>query len=276
MLLVDSSWRKVLGPRRISLLRVPMLWLLHLPAGLLVGGSLLIFQCLQISPSGGGELRCLAPKLFTPSGLPAGSTRQTGRVRLPPRLFRMLAIGVVPQDLGSQLRPAHDNSDVDDFWTLWSSGAESGLFRPFSGAGGPVSGGSQMYLGRGRLRIRKRGLGGRCVGGACSSRLHRVSQGDDVDVQSAQYFVYSSLAHVTTWSTHWRSWRISRRGVHRCVCYLCEYVVVDVCVCVFSGVCVNFQMRKTISIVQNYQLPGPKQLFVYQVSEILHLKRTIL
>ena len=45
----------------------------------------------------------------------------------------------MPQDLVSQLRAAHGNSDGDDFWTLWSSGAECGLLRPYSGAGGPVS-----------------------------------------------------------------------------------------------------------------------------------------
>ena len=63
-------------------------------------------------------------------------------------------------------------------------------------AGGPVAGGAQRYLGRGRLRVRRRRLGGRSVGGVGSSRLYRVSQGDDVDVSSAQYFVNSSLTPV--------------------------------------------------------------------------------
>ena len=71
-----------------------------------------------------------------------------------------------------------------------------GLFRAYCCAGGPVAGGAQRYLGRGRLRVRRRRLGGCSVGGVGSSRLYRVSQGDDVDVSSAQYFVNSSLAPV--------------------------------------------------------------------------------
>ena len=46
------------------------------------------------------------------------------------------------------------------------------------------------------LRIRRRRLGGRAVGGRRSSRLKRASQGDEVDVRCAQYFVNSSLAPV--------------------------------------------------------------------------------
>ena len=38
--------------------------------------------------------------------------------------------------------------------------------------------------------------GGLAVGGARSSRLYRVSQGDEVDVGAAQYFANSSLAPV--------------------------------------------------------------------------------
>ena len=51
----------------------------------------------------------------------------------------------------------------------------------------------------GALRIRRRRLGGRSVGGGVgsgASRLYRVSQGDEVDVESAQFFVNSSLAPV--------------------------------------------------------------------------------
>ena len=58
-----------------------------------------------------------------------------------------------------------------------------GLFRAYCRAGGPVAGCAQRYLGRGRLRVRRRRLGGRSVGGAGSSKLYRVSQGDDVDVR---------------------------------------------------------------------------------------------
>ena len=73
---------------------------------------------------------------------------------------------------------------------IWSRNAELGL------AGGPVVAGSSAFLGRGLLRIRSRRLGGRGVGGRGSSKLYRVSQGDEVDVHCAQYFVGSSLAPV--------------------------------------------------------------------------------
>ena len=63
-------------------------------------------------------------------------------------------------------------------------------------AGGPPEAGSSAFLGRGLLRIRSRRLGGRAVGGRGSSKLCRVSQGDEVDVHCAQYFVHSSLAPV--------------------------------------------------------------------------------
>ena len=56
--------------------------------------------------------------------------------------------------------------------------------------------GSSAFLGRGLLRIRSRRLGGKAVGGRGSSKLYRVSQGDEVDVHCAQFFVNSSLAPV--------------------------------------------------------------------------------
>ena len=85
---------------------------------------------------------------------------------------------------------------VDDFWSIGSSNAEAGLFRAYALAGGPTNAGSSAFLRRGLLRIRSRRLGGRAVGGMGSSRLYRVSWGDVVDVQCAQYFVGSSLAPV--------------------------------------------------------------------------------
>ena len=110
----------------------------------------------------------------------------------------------VPHDLFLRLREAYDCASVDDFWDVWSAGAEEGLFRAYCRAGGRVAGGAQRYLGCGRLRIRRRRLGGRSVGGVGSSRLYRVSQGDDVDVTSAQYFVNSSLAPVILfWRIGW-------------------------------------------------------------------------
>ena len=69
-------------------------------------------------------------------------------------------------------------------------------FRAYSKAAFPTEAGSSAFLGRGLLRIRKRRLGGRAVGGKSSSRLYRVSRGDEVDVHCAQYFVHSSLSPV--------------------------------------------------------------------------------
>ena len=98
------------------------------------------------------------------------------------------------------LRDAVSRSSVDDFWSIWSRSAEEGLFRAYSQAGGPTVAGSSAFLGRGLLRIRSRRLGGRAAGGTGSSRLYRVSQGDEVDVHCAQYFVHSSLSPVLTLS----------------------------------------------------------------------------
>ena len=77
-----------------------------------------------------------------------------------------------------------------------SRNAEAGLLRAYSEAGGPTEAGSSAFLGRGLLRIRKSRLGGRAVGGRGSGRLYQISQGDEVDVYCAQYFVNSSLAPV--------------------------------------------------------------------------------
>ena len=67
------------------------------------------------------------------------------------------------------------------------------LFRAYSRAGGPTEAGSAAFVGGGLLRIRSRRLGGRAVGGRGSGRLYRASNGDEVDVYCAQYFVNSSL-----------------------------------------------------------------------------------
>ena len=93
-------------------------------------------------------------------------------------------------------RAAYDRSGVDDFWSAWRSGAEESLFRAYCRSGGPFAGNPQIYLGRDKLRVRIRRLGGLSAGGSCSSRLYRVSQGDEVDTRAAQYFVNSSLAPV--------------------------------------------------------------------------------
>ena len=103
---------------------------------------------------------------------------------------------VVPDDVVLALRDAASRSSVDDFWSIWSRSAEDGLFRAYSKAGGPTEAGSSAFLGRGLLRSRSRGLGGRAVCGRGSGRLYRASHMDQVDVHCAQCFVNFSLAPV--------------------------------------------------------------------------------
>ena len=105
-------------------------------------------------------------------------------------------LGVVPDDVVLALRDAASRSAVDDFWSIWSKNAETGLFRAYALAGGPIAADSSTFLGRGLLRIRNRRLGGRAAGCKISNRLYRVGHGDDVDVHCAQYFVNSSLSLV--------------------------------------------------------------------------------
>ena len=99
----------------------------------------------------------------------------------------------MPEDVVLALRSAASRSSVDEFWSIWSRSAEAGAY---SRASGPTVAGSSAFLGRGLLRIRNRRLGGRAAGGTVSSRLYRVSRGDDVDVHCAQCFVHSSLSLV--------------------------------------------------------------------------------
>ena len=96
-------------------------------------------------------------------------------------------LGVVSDEVVRSLRDAATRSAIDDFWSIWSKKAEAGLFRAYTLAGGPVTGDDSVFLGRGSLRIRHRRLGGKAVGGRGSSRLYRVSQGDEVDFNCAQF-----------------------------------------------------------------------------------------
>ena len=93
-------------------------------------------------------------------------------------------------------RSAFDRNCVDEFWNVWGACAEAGLLRAYQRAGGPVTSGLQAFIGLGTLHIRRRRLGGRAVGESGSSKLYRVSQGDEVDVSAARCFVNSSLALV--------------------------------------------------------------------------------
>ena len=122
---------------------------------------------------------------------------------------------VVPQEVVLALKDAVSRSYVDDFWTTWSHSAEDGLFRAYSKAGGPTETGSSAFLGRGLLRIRHRRLGGRAVGGKSSSRLYRVSHGDEVDVHCAQYNVDSSLFPVLLFRGRLKSVADVLKGIRR-------------------------------------------------------------
>ena len=110
--------------------------------------------------------------------------------------FKRDVLGVVPDDVVLALRDAAYRSAVDDFWSIWSKNADTGLFRAYALAGGLIAAGSSAFLGRGLLRVRSRRLGGRAVGGMGSSRLYRISQNDEVDKHCAQFFVNSSLSPV--------------------------------------------------------------------------------
>ena len=56
-------------------------------------------------------------------------------------------LGVVPDDVILALRDAASRSSVDDFWSIWSSSAEAGLFRAYSLAGRPTAAGSSAFRG---------------------------------------------------------------------------------------------------------------------------------
>ena len=113
-------------------------------------------------------------------------------------------LGVVPAEVVLALGDAVSRSSVD---------AEAGLFRAYSKAGGPTEAGSATFLGGGLLRIRSRRVGGRAVGGRVLCRLYRASQGDDVDVHCAQYFVKSSLAPVVLFRRRLKSVADVRKGI---------------------------------------------------------------
>ena len=102
----------------------------------------------------------------------------------------------MPEQVIHALKDAASRSSVDDFWSIWSKNAEAGLLHDYTLAGGPIAAGNSAFFGMGFLRIRSRRLGGQAVGGRSSSRLYRVSQGDEVDINCAQFFVNSSLSPV--------------------------------------------------------------------------------
>ena len=180
MLLVGLIGRKALVRVGISLSAVPVLLLL------LMLGWLMLLARLFVS-------------LF---GLLVGWTLLIGRPRRPLVLSRMsgmfiwMSLGWFLRRLLLLLGMLSLVHLLMIFGLFGVGSAEAGLFRAYSKAGGPSEAGSAAFLGRGVLRIRNRRLGGRAVGSRGSSRFFRASQGDEVDVHCAQYFVNSSLAPV--------------------------------------------------------------------------------
>ena len=66
---------------------------------------------------------------------------------------------------------------IEVVWIIsgtWRKGAEMGLFRAYCRAAGPVAPGRHAFLGRSRLRIRRRRLGG---WGCWEKRCYQVVQG---------------------------------------------------------------------------------------------------
>ena len=177
-----------------------MRWLRLLLALSLIGDALLIFQCLLALVLMGGRLILLALRSVSRSApacwfdTPDWSSSSVARVVQDAWDVYRDELAAVPPDVVLALRDAVSMSSVDDFWIIWSKSAEAGLFGAY--CGGRTEAGSSAFLGRGQLRIRSGRLGGRAVGRSGASRLYRVSQSDEVDVQSAQYFVNSSLAPV--------------------------------------------------------------------------------
>ena len=186
MLLAGLDWNEGSGTWRDVVAAYLMRWLLRLPVRSLTGGSLPIFLFWRGLASASGSLRFLALVLPSPSGLHVGLILLIGLLPPPPRLFRRFGIfiGRILQWFPRRSFRRSGLRMTGGVWMdAWSAGAES------CRAGGLASPGCHAYLGRGRLRTRRRRLGGKAVGGRGSSRLYRASGSDDFDAASAQFFV---------------------------------------------------------------------------------------
>ena len=76
---------------------------------------------------------------------------------------------MVLPELIETLRAAYDRGSVNDFWYAWNMETESSLYHAYCGAGGPLP------LVGGRLRARRRPLGGGAFGGSGAGWLYRVN-----------------------------------------------------------------------------------------------------
>ena len=202
MSLVGLVGRRVLVLVEISLLAVLVLWPLLKPVMLLIDGSHPHFSVIARFRIDAwmADVACpIACQPIWPAcwlDIPDKSSSSSSRLVQDVCDVYRDELGVVPNDVVLALRDAVSRSAVDDFWSIWNSNAEAGLFRAYSLAGGPTAAGSSAFLGRSLLRIRSRRLGGRAVGGTGSSRLYRACQNDEVDKHCAQFFINSSLSPV--------------------------------------------------------------------------------
>ena len=121
---------------------VPMRWLRLLLVGSRTGGSLLIGlrRYLVLGPH---SLVWCACWLDTPC---RSATSASKVVQDNWDIYRE-ELEVVLPDLILALRSAFDKKCVDEFWNVWSAGAEAGLLQSWQRAGGPVSSGLSASLG---------------------------------------------------------------------------------------------------------------------------------
>ena len=94
-------------------------------------------------------------------------------------------------EVREQLFIACNSYDVDASWCLWSREAEACLARAYLTAGGPALLSPGCYVGRGKLSLRTKRLGGRC-----RDRIYRMNRADEFDVTHSGFFANSSLAPV--------------------------------------------------------------------------------
>ena len=158
MLLVDLIGRMVLVLVGISLLAVPVLWLLLKPALLLIGGSLLIFRFLLAFVLVPGWLMLLARLLVSPFGLLVDWIFLIGPLRRPLVWFRMSGMSI-EMNLGWFLMMLYLLLGMLSPDLLWmTSGAFGVVMRrlvSYTLAGGPTTAGSSAFLGGGQLFRRR-------------------------------------------------------------------------------------------------------------------------
>ena len=96
----------------------------------------------------------------------------------------------MPREERDQIRTfCVHGEDVDAAWDLWSTFVEDGLLRAYRAAGGSLLSSIATFLGRCRLSIRTRRMGGLCNG-----RIYRPDHADPIDVASARFFPDSSFS----------------------------------------------------------------------------------